>query len=107
MKFKDKSTEIFPPLLLITNLYMCIAHMQCREPKKPTKGSNFKEDDRGLPFYDVDQLYGVQDNQCTFAKLRIEDDLQTNRIAICFPTYVLYVINIIISRRSMYSSSSA
>ena len=38
---KDKSTEIFPPRLLIpTDI--------CTSQKKSAKGSNFKEDDRGL-----------------------------------------------------------
>ena len=63
---KDKSTEIFSPLLLKpTNI---CAHVQCREPKRIAKGSNFKEDLRDFPsrsYYSMHQLKIVEKNQLT------------------------------------------
>ena len=49
---KDKSTEIFPPLLLkptVCALRMCNVKGQ----KRSAKGSNFKEDDRDLPLLEL------------------------------------------------------
>ena len=46
---KDKSTEIFPPLLRKLPYVYCILHVQCREPKKKSAiGSTFKEDNSAL-----------------------------------------------------------
>ena len=54
---KDKSTEIFPPLLTkpTYTMRMCIAESH----KRSAKGSNFKKDDRVLPLY-MFLLYGSE-----------------------------------------------
>ena len=48
-KNKDKSTKIFPPIHLQPTEICACAFAQCRKPKKISKGSNIKEDDRALP----------------------------------------------------------
>ena len=47
-KDKDKSTEIFPPLLL-KPIYKYMRTCNAEGPKRSAKGSNFKEDDRAEP----------------------------------------------------------
>ena len=48
---QDIPTEIVQPLLLKSpyTVYCVYAHVKCREPKKSSKDSHFKEDDSALP----------------------------------------------------------
>ena len=48
---KEKYTEIFPPLLIKPPYMYMLMYIQCREPKRSEKKSNFKEDDRALLLY--------------------------------------------------------